>query len=314
MSKKPRSNRLYTQRLCDAVHRAYLKYPESSLEVSLGGGNDMHFHPDQLVITLHGRDILRIHVEGGKFKSVSVFDGGYYDFLGCCSLLTRERLNGLLDYFERQGILPSIRIFIDDKKSSTLIGDGDSVILFGRRGAKSVTFKCFSKSIQVLGISKNESRIISPDLPAKKMRYSQNLDVRAVRSQYSFLKSMLKDGREKKCILCDAHRDVIEAAHIIPFSENGPDHGGNGLFLCKNHHFLFDKYLWTIRPSDFSIVCASGVDINSLAISKNNASSGLRGPSRTFLAWRWDEFVSRCKDSYVVAMPKHELMEELEAS
>ncbi|WP_346189974.1 HNH endonuclease [Rubritalea halochordaticola] len=29
---------------------------------------------------------------------------------------------------------------------------------------------------------------------------------------------------------------VVDAAHIIPFSESQDDHPRNGIALCKNHH------------------------------------------------------------------------------
>lgn len=35
----------------------------------------------------------------------------------------------------------------------------------------------------------------------------------------------------------------IDAAHLIPFSENQNDHPTNGLALCKNHHWAMDRNL-----------------------------------------------------------------------
>ena len=35
----------------------------------------------------------------------------------------------------------------------------------------------------------------------------------------------------------------IDAAHLIPFSDNYNDHPTNGLALCKNHHWAMDRHL-----------------------------------------------------------------------
>ena len=50
------------------------------------------------------------------------------------------------------------------------------------------------------------------------------------------------------CGVCDAQLDIIEAAHIIPVSEEGSvDEVWNGISLCPNHHTLFDSRLLLIN-------------------------------------------------------------------
>ncbi len=55
-----------------------------------------------------------------------------------------------------------------------------------------------------------------------------------------------------KCSLCDIGYSFrgqpvgVEAAHIIPVEENGTSKDvRNGILLCRNHHELFDRLLWT---------------------------------------------------------------------
>lgn len=55
----------------------------------------------------------------------------------------------------------------------------------------------------------------------------------------------------EKCSLCELgykfHGQPIgvEAAHVIPVNEKGTSKDvRNGILLCKNHHDLFDRYLW----------------------------------------------------------------------
>jgi putative restriction endonuclease len=42
--------------------------------------------------------------------------------------------------------------------------------------------------------------------------------------------------------------DLIDAAHLIPFSESGDDRPQNGIALCKNHHWLMDHAILAPGP------------------------------------------------------------------
>lgn len=42
---------------------------------------------------------------------------------------------------------------------------------------------------------------------------------------------------------------LVEGAHIVPHSTSFNDDPRNGLALCRTHHWLFDRYMITIRPS-----------------------------------------------------------------
>ena len=42
---------------------------------------------------------------------------------------------------------------------------------------------------------------------------------------------------------------IVEGAHIIPWKESYNDDPRNGISLCRNHHWLFDKRLLTIRSN-----------------------------------------------------------------
>lgn len=60
------------------------------------------------------------------------------------------------------------------------------------------------------------------------------------------------------CAFCETKvitpegRSIVEGAHIIPWTESYNDDPRNGISLCKNHHWLFDRWLCTIRD-DFTI-------------------------------------------------------------
>lgn len=45
---------------------------------------------------------------------------------------------------------------------------------------------------------------------------------------------------------------LVEGAHIIPWSVSYNDDPRNGISLCRNHHWLFDKHMLTIR-NDYTV-------------------------------------------------------------
>jgi len=67
--------------------------------------------------------------------------------------------------------------------------------------------------------------------------------------QSGFRERVLNAYREQ-CAFCRLrHRDLLEAAHIIPDGEpEGKPVVSNGISLCKLHHAAFDKYFLGLRP------------------------------------------------------------------
>ena len=63
---------------------------------------------------------------------------------------------------------------------------------------------------------------------------------------------------------------LLEAAHIIPVENKGNDDLGNGIPLYPTHHTAFDNFLFTINPSDNSIIYKDGLSSEDLQITKNN--------------------------------------------
>jgi len=87
---------------------------------------------------------------------------------------------------------------------------------------------------------------------------------------------------------------VLEAAHIKPYSQQGPHHPANGILLRKDLHTLFDRGYMTVSP-DFRIEVSrrikedfgNGRDYYALhgnrlrEVPQNN----IERPSREFLEW-----------------------------
>jgi putative restriction endonuclease len=64
---------------------------------------------------------------------------------------------------------------------------------------------------------------------------------------------VVTDAYARRCAVTgESTLPVLEAAHILPFSENGPHTASNGLLLRSDFHKLFDLGLITVTP-DLSI-------------------------------------------------------------
>lgn len=77
--------------------------------------------------------------------------------------------------------------------------------------------------------------------------------IKARLHQRSFRERVLRAYRDQ-CALCRLrHRDLLDAAHIVPDTEaRGEPLVVNGLSLCKIHHAAFDHLLIGIRP-DYTV-------------------------------------------------------------
>jgi hypothetical protein len=69
------------------------------------------------------------------------------------------------------------------------------------------------------------------------------------RGQQAFRDGLLRAYGGRCAITCCDIVDVLEAAHITPFSELGSDDVTNGLLLRADLHTLFDCYLIGVDPS-----------------------------------------------------------------
>ena len=71
--------------------------------------------------------------------------------------------------------------------------------------------------------------------------------------QEEFRNSLMKRFNGK-CILTGAKNpSVLNACHIIPFSDTQNMHVDNGLLLYSAYHDLFDNYVWSINPKTLNV-------------------------------------------------------------
>jgi putative restriction endonuclease len=71
--------------------------------------------------------------------------------------------------------------------------------------------------------------------------------------QKEFKKEILKLYHNKCVVTGNDCLEELEAAHIIPVSEEEDYSLYNGLLLERNIHVTFDKYFWSINPDTFVI-------------------------------------------------------------
>jgi predicted restriction endonuclease len=103
--------------------------------------------------------------------------------------------------------------------------------------------------------------IVDTSLKLDKLYYIAQKDKTILRSP-TYVYNLLQLLGYKKCALCDCQiPEIIQGAHIWAVSEIGKENlsddkkiefatnGNNGLWLCQNHHKLFDTNIVTINNS-----------------------------------------------------------------
>jgi len=75
--------------------------------------------------------------------------------------------------------------------------------------------------------------------------------------RHTLFPAVIRSLYDDVCAVCRVHAtadsaSVVEAAHILPFSEFHNDDPRNGLALCKNHHWAFDAGAISIG-SDYTV-------------------------------------------------------------
>jgi len=108
-----------------------------------------------------------------------------------------------------------------------------------------------------------------------------------------------------ECALCHLrHRDLLEAAHIVPDGEpKGEPVVSNGIALCSLHHAAYDRYVIGISP-DYRVTVRSTILKEQDGPMLRHGLQRLQGemltvpraanlrPDRHLLAWRWERFKS----------------------
>ena len=111
------------------------------------------------------------------------------------------------------------------------------------------------------------------------------------------------DAYRSRCAFCNLrHRELLDAAHILPDSDPAGDPKiPNGLALCKLHHAAFDSYMIGVTPDYIIHVRQDILDESDGPVLRHGLqglneskiilpSSRAHWPDRGFLERRWDRF------------------------
>ena len=97
-----------------------------------------------------------------------------------------------------------------------------------------------------------------------------------------------------RCAFCglqilNNQENIVDGAHIKPFSQFYDDRINNGLSLCKNHHWAFDRFWFTIND-DYTIFVSDSLHEDSLHTTKMKDFNGRQIflPSNSFYQPRID--------------------------
>jgi putative restriction endonuclease len=164
-----------------------------------------------------------------------------------------------------------------------------------------LTFKVAVDDISAIEIVPNVSRQIEDHTYAKRSYLTATVKIRL--HQRSFREKVLSAYRSQ-CAFCRLrHRELLDAAHIIP--DNLPESEptvNNGLALCKLHHAAFDNFMLGVTP-DYVIQVRNdileeedGPVLQHGLKGLNNSSlilptSRTQWPSQDALAWRYEKFI-----------------------
>ena len=66
-------------------------------------------------------------------------------------------------------------------------------------------------------------------------------------------RKLIIDVYDHRCAACGLRLNIdnivlVEAAHLIPWSESHDDNPRNGMALCRNHHYAMDRHLIAPTP------------------------------------------------------------------
>jgi predicted restriction endonuclease len=105
----------------------------------------------------------------------------------------------------------------------------------------------------------DEEKALDADRQAIEAGYEKRFALQEVRPEQASFRDALMSLYKGRCVISGCSvPEVLQAAHIIPFSESVAFRNdvNNGLILRSDIHTLFDRFLMSIRPMDGTIFLA----------------------------------------------------------
>lgn len=175
-----------------------------------------------------------------------------------------------------------------------VVGDEPARLLFevqADAGALELGGAAVTGSLEGAGIAGEDAR----------REYATRL-VRQRLHQRGFRERVL-DAYRNECAMCRLrHRELLDAAHIVPDTAGGRPVVPNGLALCKIHHAAFDRDVLGVDPRELRVHVRADVlreidgpmlrhglqDLHGQRVRVPRAAA--RRPDSEALAWKWARF------------------------
>ncbi|SMO59055.1 HNH endonuclease [Gracilimonas mengyeensis] len=138
-----------------------------------------------------------------------------------------------------RGIL--LRKYFDNETAAKLIGIGE---MSGDIWEKS---KELSEMVQNEFVAMHSSKGKTKTSIVERQKRGQSFSL-SVKNQYRYHCAVCRSK-----VITPGGKVIVDGAHIIPWEVSYNDDPRNGISLCKNHHWMFDEHLYTVRP-DYTIL------------------------------------------------------------
>ena len=98
--------------------------------------------------------------------------------------------------------------------------------------------------------------------------YDREVKIRVQKSfvRNAFFRKLVVDRYDYRCAFCklkitrNPNQNIVDGAHIIPFSQSFDSRIDNGMSLCKNHHWAFDLGWFSVDDNYRILVARELVD------------------------------------------------------
>jgi putative restriction endonuclease len=164
-----------------------------------------------------------------------------------------------------------------------------------------LAFKVALDDISSVDVTSNVAKQIGENSYARRAYLTATVKIRL--HQRSFRERVL-DAYRSQCAFCHLrHRELLDAAHIIPDNlPNSMPTINNGIALCKLHHAAFDSFMLGVSPDYVIHVREDILDEEDGPVLQHGLQelhktklllpdSRKQWPSQQALEWRYDKFM-----------------------
>lgn len=161
-------------------------------------------------------------------------------------------LSFLAEEYDGVRLEPDLWQLLQDSQSLNVLRNHLLQTYFGMQDASLVV----RESTEVYLHAEAESLIQEAERPFR-IRINERKEERYY-LRHTLFPKVIRGIYDDRCAICGlsaraGESVVVDGAHIVPFAVSHNDHPGNGISLCKNHHWGFDR-MWFTLSDDYRTV------------------------------------------------------------